>query len=112
MPNPSVGTDPAEIIALLIMPPIVSAILYASAWVHYRQLNRDKPLTDFQRRLMKYWFFFVLGAGYVLLVPAMLREPRQIGILLTGGWALLMLTLYRRRSPKDAEATPRIPSQS
>ena len=50
----SANIDPAELIALALMPAVVAAIFRASAWVHYRQVNRDRPLSAYQRCLMKY----------------------------------------------------------
>ncbi|MFZ3199785.1 MAG: hypothetical protein WA175_01400 [Candidatus Acidiferrales bacterium] len=97
----SANIDPAELIALALMPAVVAAIFRASAWVHYRQVNRDRPLSAYQRRLMKYGTLAVFGAGYTLLFPAVWGLAKPVGILLTTGWVLAVWTLYRRRREQD-----------
>jgi hypothetical protein len=51
---PSAISDPADSIALFMVPLFVGGIFWASAWIHYRVINRDKPVTNPQRRLMRY----------------------------------------------------------
>jgi len=97
----STNIDPAELMALALMPAIVAAIFRASAWVHYRQVNRDRPLSAYQRRLTKYGTLAVFGAGYTLILPAVRGLPKPVGILLTTGWVLAVWTLYRRRCEQD-----------
>jgi hypothetical protein len=96
--NVRIGTlDSADVAALSVVPIIVGAIFWVSAWIHYRMINRDKPIVPLQRRLMRYWTCFVTGAGYALFVPVVFAKPKQLGVVLVGGWGLVLLALYRRR---------------
>jgi len=95
------SNDPAELIALALMPAIVAAIFRAGMWLHYKQANRDRPLSAYQQRLMKYGTLAVFGAGYTLLFPAVCGLQKPLGILLTTGWVLAVWTLYRRRREQN-----------
>jgi hypothetical protein len=46
--------DSDELITLSVLPPIVAGAHHLLAWVHYRQINRDAPLTPYQRQLTMY----------------------------------------------------------
>jgi len=94
---PSPINDPTDIIALFMAPLFVGETFWASAWIHYRVVNREKPITNPQRRMMRYWTAFVTGAGLPLIIPAAFHKPNQLGILLVAGWALILWALYRRR---------------
>lgn len=97
-----IGTlDAADAAALSLVPIIVGAIFWVSAWIHYHMINRDKPISPLQRRLMKYWTCFVMGAGYALFVPIVFGMPKQLGVALVGGWGLFLLALHRRRLSRN-----------
>jgi hypothetical protein len=91
-------TDSAQIITLMIFPWIVGGIFWVSAWAHFRQINRDKPLSPRQRRIRRYGTLFIVGAGYCLFVPVIFQMPKTIGVILVVGLAGLLWTLYVRRA--------------
>lgn len=94
--------DSAALVAYSLVPLMEGGVLWIGAWIHYQIINKGRPITVFQRTLMRYWTFFVVGAGYGLIFPAVFHMSRQWGWLLVAAWALVSWTLYRRRLEKMA----------
>jgi hypothetical protein len=88
--------DPAELIALSFMPPIVAGIFHVSAWAHYRQINREAPLTTDQRRTTKYVDWFVLGMGYLMVLSVAFDWPKLVWMLLCVVWAVSLAFVHEK----------------
>jgi hypothetical protein len=102
-----VGAD--DLIVLSVIPPIVAGMQHLLAWLHYRRINRDAPLTAYQRRLTMYLDFFILGMGYSMVPSAAFRWPTQAWIGLSGGWALSLFWIYRKRRERERKVLPNVP---
>jgi hypothetical protein len=102
------NVDSAEVVAFLPIPFVVGGLFWVAAWVHYRAINRDMPLSSYQRKLMRYWTWFVIGCGYALIFPAIFREPKKLGVLLCLVWALTLWTVHRRRHERLTPNEPEI----
>ena len=64
----AVTVERYELIVLSVFPLIVAGAQHLLAWLHYRRINRDAPLTPYQRRLTMYLDFFILGMGYAMVL--------------------------------------------
>jgi hypothetical protein len=95
------SVDSAEVVAFLPISFVVGGLFWVAASVHYRAINRDMPVSSYQRKLMRYWTWFVIGCGYALIFPAIFREPNQLGVLL---WFGMGADLVDRASEKARTA--------
>jgi hypothetical protein len=101
--------DPAVLIVLSLFPPVAAGIHHAAAWLHYRQTNRDAPLTAHQRRLTRYMDGFVIGAGYLMCLSVALGWSLQVWISFSVGWALSLWWLYVKRPEREKQTPPDLP---
>jgi hypothetical protein len=101
--------DSDDLIALSVFPPIVAGLQHLLAWLHYRRINRDAPLTPYQRRLTMYLDFFILGMGYSMVLSVAFQWPTQAWIGLSGGWALSLIWIYRKRRQRERKVLPNTP---
>lgn len=90
--------DGPHIVALFLIPPIEGATAWVGVWIHFRLLNRDAPLSSYQKRLGKYLSCFVVGLGYMVFLTALFGWRREVWWLLAAGWTLVVWTLYRRKT--------------
>jgi hypothetical protein len=101
--------DPAVLIALSITTPIVAGMHHVLAWLHYRKINRDAPLTPYQRRLTKYLDSFVLGIGYLLVVSLGFGWPKSVWVLLSVAWGFVLWAIRRRSREREKQPAANSP---
>jgi hypothetical protein len=106
---PTTTMDPATITALCLIPLFAGGIYRVSAWIHYRQINRDAPLTARQRQLMNYLTRFVLGMGYAMVSTVVFNWPKPVWILLAVFWGLILWTVHRKRRVQPKQSLPNAP---
>jgi hypothetical protein len=101
--------DTDDLIVLSVFPPIVAGMQHLLAWLHYRRINRDAPFTPYQRRLTMYLDFFILGMGHAMVLAAAFQWPAQARIGLSGGWALSLFWIYKKRRERERKVLPNVP---
>ena len=100
---PTSNLDPAEVIALFILPLFAAGACLLSAWIHYRTINREGPLTSYQRQLTKYLIWFVIGMGYAMAFTIVFHWPKPVWTLLTLGWGFMLWRGYRKRRAQQKQ---------
>jgi hypothetical protein len=99
--------DSDELIVLSVFPLIVAGAQHLLAWLHYRRINRDAPLTPYQRRLTMYLDFFILGMGYAMVLSVAFQWPTQVWIGLSAGWAFSLFWIYKKK--RERKILPNAP---
>ena len=106
---PTTNMDSTEITALCLIPLFAGGMYRVYAWIHYRKINRDAPLTAHQRELTKFLTWFVIGMGYAMVFTAVFSWPKPIWLLLTLFWGLILWTVYRKKRAERRKGLPNEP---
>jgi len=100
--------DPFAIFA----PPILTLIAVALGYSQSRRIRGGKPLSSFQRKLMFYCPFFILGMGYAIMLQdhvAALFHWRNAWIAVIVVWGALLAAIAWMRHRRTALPRPPAP---
>lgn len=95
----------------LVMPIILGFVFLGYGWLNSRLITGGQPLTPHMKRVLRYGFFFVLGAGYAAFIGKLLNWPISGWVLLIIGWGVLLafIAWRRYRRARAASEAPRKP---
>ena len=90
----------------IMLPPVLAIVVLLLGWGSTRAINGGRPLNPIQRIMFSFSFWFVLGAGYSMVVVGALHWPHWAWIPPTVLWAALLAIVawrrHRRSRPRDA----------
>ena len=84
-PTMQAPSQKTMIVDLLVIS-CVALIFLALSWGWVRSINRGRPLSVTQRRMLRYGFLFVYGEGCLMAISAALRWSDAVLFPLIGGW--------------------------
>jgi hypothetical protein len=82
-------------------PPILAIVFLILGWPYARLVRAGRQLTQAQRAMLRYGFFFVLGMGYSMALGASLGWQGKRAIALTVGWAMFLGGLVWRAHTRN-----------
>ena len=71
----------------LLLPPVLAFALSKTGWIYAVMFQRDRPISFFQKTVIRYMSLFVLGMGYIVLW----QYELDAAFHLRSGWRLLLV---------------------
>jgi len=98
----------------ILAPPALGLVFLLLSWSQMHVTRGRHALTPYDRKLLIYGFFFVLGMGYLMLIGKLFRWRPSMLFVVIGAWGVLLALIawQRYRRAQAASQAPRIPLSS
>src|SRR2546427_3594443 len=95
----------------ILAPPALGLVFLLLSWSQMHVTRGRHALTPYDRKLLIYGFFFVLGMGYLMLIGKLFRWRPSMLFVVIGAWGVLLALIawQRYRRAHGALEAPPIP---